>query len=406
MPNKRYKFRVIGANAGHPLEIRVGGHKMYIIASDGNAVKVTESDSLIINGGERWDFYINTKGSSNQNNYFITVRTLEKRSYDFKPLAFDNYGLAILKYQNVSTNTAICDDACSLCEAGTRCIKVNCPFWSNTEFDPYKCIAIDDLESVEIPESDKDLLLNSYTASEFQEYFLTFHFAGSSSQRSSINGKRFVMPSIPSFLKLDADSVLIKCNRTANVTDCTHTLQLETNKVTQLILLNKGNGIDGTSHPIHLHGHHFYVVYMGYPLYDTNNYTLIEENNDTICASADCDDAKWRDESWKLGNVPIKAARPRKDTLFIPVGGYAIIRFRTNNTGYWFLHCHIEVHQGEGMAMLIQEGTHDEIRKLVDRNSVNVCDKGFESNVIGESSQIVASNLLFVPIVFIVFSGL
>ena len=32
-----------------------------------------------------------------------------------------------------------------------------------------------------------------------------------------------------------------------------------------------------------------------------------------------------------------------------------MIAFRANNPGYWFLHCHIESHQLEGMAVLIQE---------------------------------------------------
>ena len=32
-----------------------------------------------------------------------------------------------------------------------------------------------------------------------------------------------------------------------------------------------------------------------------------------------------------------------------------MIAFFADNPGYWFLHCHIEVHQLEGMAVIIQE---------------------------------------------------
>ena len=32
-----------------------------------------------------------------------------------------------------------------------------------------------------------------------------------------------------------------------------------------------------------------------------------------------------------------------------------VINFISDNPGYWFLHCHIEVHQLEGMAMIINE---------------------------------------------------
>ena len=39
----------------------------------------------------------------------------------------------------------------------------------------------------------------------------------------------------------------------------------------------------------------------------------------------------------------------------VPAGGYVVINFVSDNSGYWFLHCHIEVHQLEGMAMIVDE---------------------------------------------------
>ena len=45
----------------------------------------------------------------------------------------------------------------------------------------------------------------------------------------------------------------------------------------------------------------------------------------------------------------------RKDTVIVPFGGYTVIRFIVDNPGWWFLHCHIEVHQLEGMAVVIKE---------------------------------------------------
>ena len=39
----------------------------------------------------------------------------------------------------------------------------------------------------------------------------------------------------------------------------------------------------------------------------------------------------------------------------VPAGGYVVINFISDNPGWWFLHCHIEVHQLEGMAMIVHE---------------------------------------------------
>ena len=45
-----------------------------------------------------------------------------------------------------------------------------------------------------------------------------------------------------------------------------------------------------------------------------------------------------------------------KDTVIVPFGGYTVIRFLADNPGWWLLHCHIEVHQLEGMAVVVREG--------------------------------------------------
>ena len=44
-----------------------------------------------------------------------------------------------------------------------------------------------------------------------------------------------------------------------------------------------------------------------------------------------------------------------KDTVTVLASGYVVVAFVADNPGYWFLHCHIEVHQLEGMAVIIQE---------------------------------------------------
>ena len=45
------------------------------------------------------------------------------------------------------------------------------------------------------------------------------------------------------------------------------------------------------------------------------------------------------------------------DTVTVPSGGYAVIQFVADNPGYWIMHCHVETHTLEGMAVVINE-TH------------------------------------------------
>lgn len=46
---------------------------------------------------------------------------------------------------------------------------------------------------------------------------------------------------------------------------------------------------------------------------------------------------------------------PRKDTLIIPSDRYAVIRIKADNPGLWLMHCHIELHATNGMAMVLNE---------------------------------------------------
>ena len=70
-----------------------------------------------------------------------------------------------------------------------------------------------------------------------------------------------------------------------------------------------------------------------------------------------------RDPEWNPGMEPsfgdptarINPYTVRKDTVTVPSGGYAIIQFVADNPGYWIMHCHVETHTIEGMAVVINE---------------------------------------------------
>ncbi|KAI6836929.1 Laccase-3 [Hortaea werneckii] len=92
-------------------------------------------------------------------------------------------------------------------------------------------------------------------------------------------------------------------------------------------------------HPIHLHGHDFFVVAQGTGLYNSN----VELN---------------------LENPP------RRDVAMMPwdprqgLGGHLVIAFYTDNPGAWLAHCHVGWHVSMGFALQIienQEGINDTV---------------------------------------------
>ncbi|XP_023743575.1 laccase-4 [Lactuca sativa] len=101
------------------------------------------------------------------------------------------------------------------------------------------------------------------------------------------------------------------------------------NSTIQLVLQDTSI-IAAENHPIHLHGFNFFAVGKGIGNYnskkDQKKFNLVD---------------------------PVE-----RNTIGVPSGGWVAIRFRADNPGVWFLHCHLEVHTTWGlkMAFLVENG--------------------------------------------------
>ena len=121
-----------------------------------------------------------------------------------------------------------------------------------------------------------------------------------------------------------------------------------------MIWTNHGKG-SIRHHPIHLHGHSFHVLKIGYGTYNQTTGLLLSENSDINCGNSTknyCNLPVWSKKEWggdNISDLKLKNS-PQKDTLMLPADAYAVIRFRSNNPGKWFLHCHIEFHSMQGIT--------------------------------------------------------
>lgn len=81
----------------------------------------------------------------------------------------------------------------------------------------------------------------------------------------------------------------------------------------------------GQAHPIHLHGHDFWVLGSGSGTYDNTTDTLTTVN------------------------------APRRDVAMLPANGWLALAWITDNPGAWIMHCHIAWHADEGFALQLVE---------------------------------------------------
>ena len=397
-----YRFRLIGAQSLYAYRFSIDDHKLIVIATDGQFINPKANnvgsgsgsgikqdivvDYIIIHSGERYDFLLKTKNENEMNKEFmmravILSDTMEERGSAEAILNYNTESLEPSDYAPIAvrSQTMFRD----ICTATDKCKALNCPFKNFPSSFNIDCIHIHDLESLtDYPGDPPDI-----ATSDDSRLFFNFGFEGTR-QTSTINGRNLKLPSA-SLAQLDASELTDieikeycedpknkknkkKCDRNnadeVISTDCycTHVVDAVADSSIELVISATGPNpkpIDNFrfAHPVHLHGHYFHVVDIQFGETDPVSGRLTAGNSDIDCGGDTlCVKPRWKPNkdysSRERVTGRISSRAPLKDTLLIPAGGYAVVYFKTDNPGWWFLHCHIEVHQLEGMGVIINEG--------------------------------------------------
>ncbi|THW46308.1 putative multicopper oxidase, type 1 [Aureobasidium pullulans] len=93
-------------------------------------------------------------------------------------------------------------------------------------------------------------------------------------------------------------------------------------------VIQQVSGSPPITHPIHLHGHDFFV--------------LGHQASSTFDASSMIDQLNFDNP-------------PRRDTATLPASGWLVLAFPANNPGSWLMHCHIAWHISEGLGVQFLE---------------------------------------------------
>ncbi|XP_011431022.3 uncharacterized protein [Magallana gigas] len=359
---RSYRFRVISAATLYPFRVYVQGHpELNIRAADGfEIVRGTGSnsselivESFIIHPGERYDFTLSA--NKNPDTYLLVAESIEDlssknpREYHAAE-AFIHYKERAFSYKGKDSENQ------DHCTSVAPCITFNCPYLYYPTSMRRRCITFDQANSNEYLTKSKEVQIVDETL------FFNFAFPGEPGNTpGSVNGRQFIYPTFPILTNEAALTTPCKASECGEdqICSCTYSIELASDWIYQFVITNLGNG-RGWSHPIHLHGHNFYVMKMGFGSYDTNTGKLLASTTDIECIGTKnyCNEAKWANSSWATGNnIPGLQLNnpPEKDTIIVPTGGYVVIRFKADNPGAWFFHCHIDLHNTNGMGMVFLE---------------------------------------------------
>ena len=171
---------------------------------------------------------------------------------------------------------------------------MNCPFKNFHPRYHITCINVQNLRLLEPTPPAELPNANPKTPGQCRDcrHFMNFNFEGDS-QTSAVNGRNFILPSFPpqtepeEFHKKDNICDLnADCNPSTSACSCVQVITIPYKETIQLVL--SAIGAFHSVHPIHLHGHTFHVVHVGYPDYDPKTGFLTKHNTDIYCDDVHC----------------------------------------------------------------------------------------------------------------------
>ena len=332
---------MVNAAAEYAFEISIDDHVLWVMASDGSDIEPIEVTSVIINPGETTDVEI--QADQTPGHYWIRARIPSAgtaadgtvvgdrpipRGGDIKEVN------AILRYEGVTVNGDPQSKRYS-CISSYKCRIFNCPFPAYPVKDNKTCLPMA-MASSRNEHEEKIKKEFGLDDQHFEEHFFNVGF----NWGSSINGNKFVYPTEP-FSQTKTIPLEMSCDRQSCASPdigcvCTSVMDISFNKTMQFVLTNFEPATEGTfvymgSHPIHLHGHNFAVLKMGFAEYNETTALFTDHNPDIVCPNRLCKSPRWNGQppdDLNLENPPIK------NTVIVPAKGYVVIRFKSNNPGY------------------------------------------------------------------------
>ncbi|KAL8262329.1 hypothetical protein R6Q59_026378 [Mikania micrantha] len=325
---KSYMLRIINAALNEELFFKIAGHKLTVVEVDATYVKPFTTDTIVIAPGQTTNAIITATKSSGR---FMMAAS----PFMDAPIAVDNKtATATLQYTGTLSTTST-----------TLAIP---PPQNSTATANNFINSLRSLNSNKFPANVPLKIDHSlyFTVGLGINPCPTCKAGNGSRVVASINNVTFVMPTtallqahyfkkngvfttdFPGNPPISFNYTGTPPSNLATITG-TKVYRLKYNSTVELVLQDTSI-ISPENHPIHLHGFNFFVVGKGLGNYnskvDPNNFNLVD---------------------------PVE-----RNTISVPSGGWVAIRFRADNPGVWFMHCHLEVHTTWGlkMAFLVENG--------------------------------------------------
>ncbi|CAK7244933.1 MAG: hypothetical protein STHCBS139747_006498 [Sporothrix thermara] len=307
---QRYRLRLVNAAADTQFRFSIDNHTLQVIAADFVPIVPYATESISISMGQRYDVIVTANATTVVDNADITdfwmrAVMVQGCSNNDSP----NNVLGIVRYDAASTADPTTTAWASATDDGTAACEDE-PMASLVPYVP--------VTASSSPVNTTTFAVNLYTSNGIGLWEM-----GKTSFVSQWD--------YPTLLQVS------ERNDTWGESQNVYAYP-EANTWNYLVVQTTNNA----AHPLHMHGHDFWVLGQGEGKFDATTASLTLENP------------------------------PRRDVVLLPGDGYVVIAFYTDNPGVWLIHCHIAWHTTEGLAIQLLE-REAEIPALLDSALNETC---------------------------------
>lgn len=307
-PGRTYLLRLVNMGMFVPQFVFIEGHSMVVVEVDGVDVEPYEVDLLRILVAQRYAVLVRTKAHPPRRHWRL-VQMIDRDMLDWLPADLELVSTNWLSYAGAG------DDASP-------------PPYATADYDALLAL-IDPLD---------DFLLTPFPPKplfDAPDYQIVLNFTmqnlGDGVQYALFNNITYTPPKVPTLYSvLLAASDELAQNSLVYGTN-TNTFVLQKDEIVEIVINNQDPG----DHPFHLHGHIFQVV--------------------SRLPAGDDDDNPITFDPTNPAHTQYPESPVQRDTVVVNSNGFVVLRFRADNPGVWFLHCHVDWHLEQGLAIVLVE---------------------------------------------------
>lgn len=294
-PNTTYLLRIVNIGGFVSQYLYMEDHEFEIVEVDGIYVEKNTTDLLYITVAQRYSVLLRTKPTADKN--YALMHKADDTMLDTVPADLELNGTTYVMYDEDAKKPEqyYIDDL-------------------SARFDDFYLRPLSN--TTLLPDADYTITID-----------VIMDNLGNGVNYAFFNNISFTPPKVPTLL-----TVLSAGSSAGNVSvygSNTHTFVLQEDDVVDIVL----NNLDTGTHPFHLHGHAFQVL---------SRAPAVDDSDPPVNFDPDHHE--------DFPEFPMM-----RDTLYVNPQSHFVIRFKANNPGVWYFHCHIEWHLEQGLALQLIE---------------------------------------------------